>query len=62
LIDFDVPGEAARPMNFFDFQSRRINQLGTVENTVNWTNTSGFAISPDGRWFCIPASRAQTPI
>jgi Tol biopolymer transport system component len=50
FIDFDVPSEAARPMRFFDFQSRRVTQLGTVENTVRWTNTPGFAISPDGRW------------
>ena len=50
FIDFDVPGEAARPMRFLDFQSRRVKQLGTVENTVRWTNTPGFAISPDGRW------------
>ena len=36
-------------MTFFDFQSRQVTQLGTVENTVRWTNTPGFAISPEGR-------------
>jgi Tol biopolymer transport system component len=50
FIDFDVPGEAARPVKFFDFESRTIKQLGKVENTVKWTNTPGFAVSPDGRW------------
>jgi hypothetical protein len=50
FIDFDVPRDAARPLKFFDFQSRRVNQLGTVESTVNWTYTPGFAISPDGHW------------
>ena len=50
FIDFDTPGEAGRPIKFFDFLSRRVRQLGTVENTVKWTNTPGFAISPDGRW------------
>jgi Tol biopolymer transport system component len=50
FIDFDVPRDAPRPLRFFDFQSRRVTQVGTVENTVSWTNTPGFAISPDGRW------------
>ena len=50
FIDFDVPGEAVRPMRFFDFQSRRVKQVGAVENTVRWTDTPGFAVSPDGRW------------
>jgi Tol biopolymer transport system component len=50
FIDFDVPSDAGRPVRFLDFQSGRVTQLGTVENTVIWTNTPGFAISPDGRW------------
>jgi hypothetical protein len=50
FIDFDVPSEAVRPMRFFDFQSRQVRQVGAVENTVRWTNTPGFAISPDGDW------------
>jgi Tol biopolymer transport system component len=50
FIDFEVPDEAARPVRFFDVQTHRVAQLGTVENTVRWTNTPGFAISPDGRW------------
>jgi Tol biopolymer transport system component len=50
FIDFDVPSDAPRPVKFFDFQSRQVTQLGTVENTVSWTNTPGFAISPDSRW------------
>ena len=50
FVDFDVPGGAARPMRFFDFESHRPTQVGMVENTVRWTNTPGFAISPDGRW------------
>jgi hypothetical protein len=32
------------------FRSRQVAQVGTVENTVSWTNTPGFAISPDSRW------------
>jgi len=27
-----------------------VAQVGTVENTVSWTNTPGFAISADSRW------------
>jgi Tol biopolymer transport system component len=50
FIDFDVPSDAPRPVKFFDFRSRRVTQIGAVENTVAWTNTPGFAISPDGRW------------
>jgi Tol biopolymer transport system component len=50
FIDFDVPSEAERPVRFLDFQSGEVKQLGTVEKTVRWTNTPGFAISPDGRW------------
>jgi len=50
FIDFEVPGDAARPVRFFDFQSRRVTEVGKVENTARWTNTPGFAISPDGRW------------
>ena len=50
FIDFDVPSDARRPVRFFNFQSRQVTQVGTVENTVSWSNTPGFAISPDGRW------------
>jgi Tol biopolymer transport system component len=50
FIHFDVPSDAPRPVRFFSFQSRQVTQVGTVENTVSWTNTPGFAISPDSRW------------
>jgi Tol biopolymer transport system component len=50
FIDFDVPGETRRPVKFFDFHSHQVNQVGTVESTVSWTNPPGFAISPDSRW------------
>jgi Tol biopolymer transport system component len=50
FIDFDVPSDARRPVRFFNFQSRQVTQVGTVENTVSWSDTPGFAISPDGRW------------
>jgi Tol biopolymer transport system component len=50
FIDFDVPSDAPRPVKFFDFHSRQVAHVGTVENTVLWTNTPGFAISPDSRW------------
>jgi Tol biopolymer transport system component len=50
FIDFNVPGDAPRPVKFFHFLSRQVTQVGTVENTVSWTNTPGFAISPDSRW------------
>jgi hypothetical protein len=45
-----VPSEAPRPVRFFDFKSRHVTQVGTVENTVTWTNTPGFAVSPDRHW------------
>jgi Tol biopolymer transport system component len=50
FIDFDVARDAPRPVRFFDFESRQVTQVGTVETTVWWTNTPGFAISPDSRW------------
>jgi hypothetical protein len=50
FVDFDVAGGAVRPVKFFSFQSRKVTEVGTVESTVSWTNTPGFAISPDGRW------------
>ena len=50
FIDFDVPSDAPRPVRFFGFQSRQVTQVGAVDKTVAWTNTPGFAISPDGRW------------
>jgi hypothetical protein len=50
FIDFDVPADAPRPVRFLDFQSRQVRQIGAVEKTVSWTNTPGFAISPDSRW------------
>ncbi len=50
FIDFDVPSEGPRPVRFFAFTSRQVTQVGTVENTVSWTNTPGFAVSPDSRW------------
>lgn len=50
FLDFDVPGNAPRPVKFFSLQSRVITQVGAVDNKVLWTSTPGFAISPDGRW------------
>jgi len=50
FVDFDVASEAARPVKFFSFQTRRLTEVGTVERTVSWINTPGFAISPDARW------------
>lgn len=50
FIDFDVPNDAPRPVKFFNFQSRQVVRVGAVEKTVAWTNTPGFAVSPDSRW------------
>ena len=50
FIDFEVPSEAPPSVRFFNFQSRQVTQVGTVENTVSWSSTPGFAISPDSRW------------
>lgn len=50
FIDFDVPDDAPRPLKFFSFQSGHVTPVGAVEKTVGWTNTPGFAISPDSRW------------
>ena len=46
FIDFDVPSEAARPVRFFDFQSRRVKQVGTVENTVSLDQYARFRNQP----------------
>ena len=35
FIDVDVPSEAPRRLRFFEFKSRRVKQLGTVESTVS---------------------------
>ena len=37
-------------MRFLNFESGQVTQVGTVEKTVSWSKTPGFAISPDGRW------------
>jgi Tol biopolymer transport system component len=50
FIDFGVPPDAPRPVNFYSFRSRHVIPVGTVEKTAAWTNTPGFAVSPDGRW------------
>ncbi len=50
FIDFNVPSDAPRPIKFFNFQTRQVSEVGRVEETVAWTNTPGFAISPDRRW------------
>jgi Tol biopolymer transport system component len=50
FIDFVAPDGAPRPVKFFDFRSRHVALVGSVEATVLWRNTPGFAISPDGRW------------
>jgi hypothetical protein len=50
FVDFAVAGDMPRPVKFFDFLSGRVTQVGTIEATVAWTNTPGFAVSPDGRW------------
>jgi len=50
FVDFDVARDAARPVKFFTFQSQQTEDIGAIENSVSWTNTPGFAISPDGRW------------
>jgi len=50
FVDFDVVSDAARPVRFFNFDSRQVTQVGALEKTVSWTNTPGFAISSDGRW------------
>jgi dipeptidyl aminopeptidase/acylaminoacyl peptidase len=49
FIDFEVPAGAPRPVRFFNFESRQITEVGTLEKTVAWSNTPGFAVSPDGR-------------
>ncbi len=50
FIDFNVASDAPRSVKFFDFQTRQVTQVGTVEKTVAWSNTPGFAVSPDGHW------------
>jgi hypothetical protein len=50
FVDFDVPNRAPRPLKFLSFLSGGVTQVGTLEKTVAWTNTPGFAVSPDGRW------------
>jgi Tol biopolymer transport system component len=50
FVDFDVPRDASRPVKLFSFQSQQTEDIGAIENSVSWTNTPGFAISPDGKW------------
>jgi Tol biopolymer transport system component len=50
FVDFDVPVDAPRPVRFFNFETRAVVEVGTVENSVSSINTPGFTVSPDGRW------------
>lgn len=50
FIDFNVASGAPRPVKFFNFQSREVTEIGTVEKSVSWANNPGFAVSPDSRW------------
>jgi Tol biopolymer transport system component len=50
FVDFDVARDGLRRLKFFSFQSQQTTDIGAIENSVSWTNTPGFAISPDGRW------------
>ncbi len=50
FIDFNVAQDAAKPVKFFNFENRRVMQIGTVEKDVAWDIGTGFSISPDGRW------------
>jgi Tol biopolymer transport system component len=50
FLDFGVARGAPRPVKFFNFESQQTVDVGVVESSVAWTNTPGFAISPDGRW------------
>jgi Tol biopolymer transport system component len=50
FIDFNVAPDAPRPVKFFNFQSREVTEIGTVEQSVSWANNPGFAVSPDSRW------------
>jgi hypothetical protein len=50
FIDFTVPAGSAKPVKFFNFQTRQVREIGTVEKSVAWDNTPGFAISADSRW------------
>jgi Tol biopolymer transport system component len=50
FVDFTIAPEAPRPVKFYDFATRTVTQIGTIEKTVKWSNTPGFAMSPDERW------------
>jgi dipeptidyl aminopeptidase/acylaminoacyl peptidase len=50
FVDFNGAADAPRPVKRYDFATRSVMQIGTVEKTVHWRNTPGFAISPDERW------------
>jgi Tol biopolymer transport system component len=48
-IDFAVePGEPKR-LQFYNFETGIVNQVGTVESTVSG-DYAGISVSPDGRW------------
>jgi hypothetical protein len=51
FIDFDVQSDARRPVKILQFPVAPGYTGGArSKNTVSWSNTPGFAISPDGRW------------
>jgi Tol biopolymer transport system component len=50
FVDFNGAADAPRPVKRYDFATRSVMQIGTVEKTVHWRNTPGFAMSPDERW------------
>ena len=49
-IDFDVANDGPPSVKLFNFQTRRVIEIGRVEKTVTWKTTPGFSISSDSRW------------
>ena len=47
FVAFDALRRARRLVKFLSFESHEVTQVGEIEETVAWTNTPGFAISPD---------------
>lgn len=50
FLDFDVaPASAAKPLKFFNFETRKITQVGVIEK-IQLTGEASFSVSRDGHW------------
>jgi hypothetical protein len=60
FIDFTVPPQAPKPVQFYSFATADVKRIGAVEPTVSGTAFPGISISPDARWLLYSDITATT--